>query len=301
MNRAAIHELECFVAVAEELNFSRAAARLHLSQPPLSRQIQSLEEKLGVRLLERNTRSVSLTPAGALYLEDARHVLTRLDSAADSARRAATGQVSRLRLAFVGALLDERLVEVLQRFRDSHPQCQIHLVDLPPSEQLAALRSGNVDGAFIGAEPRRTGRDVATFVWKHEPLLIALPENHSLAAQKSLTFAQLRNEGWVMVSSAAAPAFRQQFESLCMRAKFHPRVVQESDRVAAVLTMVAAAQGISLLPAALSHLIPRGVVFRPVRGGRLFLDHAFAWSPKAPAFTTQAFLRLLRAASKNGS
>src|ERR1700739_1802354 len=105
MDRPSVRELECFVAVAEELNFSKAAARLHMSQPPLSRQIQSLEEKLSLRLLERRTRAASLPPAGALYLEDAREILTRIDGAAESARRAGTGEGARLRLAFIGALL----------------------------------------------------------------------------------------------------------------------------------------------------------------------------------------------------
>ncbi len=277
MNRAAIHELECFIAVSEELNFSRAAARLHMSQPPLTRQVQSLEEKLGVRLLDRNTRTVSLTPAGALYLEDARQILTRLDSAADTARRAVTGEVARLRLAFVGALMDQGLIRLLQAFRETHPHCQIHLTDLPPAEQLEALRAGRVDGAFIGAEPRRKGRDLATVVWKREPLLVALPEAHTLAKNKTLSLSQLKAEGWVMVSRSAAPAFRQQFETLCTQAKFRPRVVQESDRVAAVLTMVAAAQGISLLPEAMSRLVGKGVAFRQVHGQKLTLDHAFAW------------------------
>src|SRR5689334_21756223 len=129
INRATVHEMECFAAVAEELSFSRAAKRLHMSQPPLSRQIQSLEAKLGVPLLHRNTRSVSLTAAGTLYLEDARQILTRLDGAAASARRAATGEAGRLRLAFIGALLDERLVRILRSFRQLHPRCQIHLTD----------------------------------------------------------------------------------------------------------------------------------------------------------------------------
>ena len=121
MNSVAIYELHCFVAVAEELNFSRAAKRLHMSQPPLSRQIQSLESKLGVRLLNRNTRSVALTSAGTLYLEDARQILTRLDAAAASARRAVTGEILRLRLAFVGALLDENLVTCSRRFENFIP------------------------------------------------------------------------------------------------------------------------------------------------------------------------------------
>jgi DNA-binding transcriptional LysR family regulator len=276
MNRPAIHELECFVAVAEELNFSRAATRLHMSQPPLSRQIQSLEEKLGLRLLERSTRAVALTAAGALYLEDARHILTRVDSAKDAARRAVTGEAARLRLAFVGALLDEGLVRLLQAFRKRHPHCQIHLTDLPPAEQLEALRAGQVDGAFIGAAPKRLSKEITTLIWKREPLLIALPESHPLASRQRLSLAQLHAESWIMVSRRAAPAYRQQFDALCASAKFRPRVVQESDRVAAVLTMIAADQGIGLLPEAMSRLIPKGVAFREITGKKVVLEHAFA-------------------------
>ncbi len=293
MNRAAIHELECFVAVAEELNFSRAARRLHLSQPPLSRQIRSLEEKLGLRLLERNTRAVSLTPAGALYLEDARAILTRLDSATESARRAVSGEAARLRLAFVGALLDEGLVRLLQTFRRRHPKCQIHLSDLSPADQLEALRTGQVDGAFIGAVPPKPIKGISTTIWKREPLLIAMPERHPLADRGKLSLAQLKTEGWIMVSRAAAPAFRQQFDALCASAKFRPKVVQESDRVAAVLTMIAAEQGISLLPEALARLVPSGVVFREIAGRKMLLEHAFAFRSANNAGVVADLLDLL--------
>ena len=277
MNRADIHELECFVAVAEELNFSRAAARLHMSQPPLSRQIQSLEEKLALRLFERSTRAVSLTPAGALYLEDARELLTRLDAAAESARRAVAGEGARLRLAFIGALLDEALVRLLQTFRASHPHCQIHVADLPAGAQLEALNTGQVDGAFIGAPVKNAGREVVSVTWKRERLLLALPESHALAASKAIPLAALRPESWVMISRSAAPAFRLQFDALCARADFRPRVVQESDRVAAVLTMVAAGQGISLLPEAVSRLIGAGVALRALKGGKPMLEHTFIY------------------------
>jgi DNA-binding transcriptional LysR family regulator len=292
MNRVSTYELECFVAVAEELSFSRAAARLNLSQPPLSRQIQSLEAKLGMKLLDRNTRTVTLTPGGRLYLEDARHILLRLDSAAASVRRAASGEVSRLRLAFIGALLDESLVRLLKTFRKSHPHCQIHLTDQPPAEQLAALKAGQIDGAFIGTPPRKLGRHISTVIWKQEPLLLAIPESHPLAAKKSISLAGLR-ENWVMVSRTAAPAFRQQFDRLCAKMHIHPRIVQESDRAAAVLTMVAAEQGISLLPESVSKLVDRGVVFRPLKNERPMLEHAFAWRPDEPQSLITDFLKLL--------
>lgn len=296
MNRVSIYEIECFVAVAEELSFSRAAQRLHLSQPPLSRQIQSLEAKLGVRLLNRNTRAVTLTSAGLLYLEDARQILIRLDSAGASVHRAASGEISRLRLAFVGALLDEMLVDLLKSFRQSHPYCQIHLSDLPPAEQLTALRAGQIDGAFLGAPPGRSGRQISILVWKEEPLLLALPESHPLAGQRAIRPGSL-NENWVMVSRSAAPAFRQQFDQLCANASIRPRIVQESDRAAAVLTMVAAEQGISLLPKSVSRLVGRGVVFRPLKGERATLQHAFAYRSDESGSLALEFLKQLRLSS----
>jgi len=293
MNRVGIRELECFVAVAEELNFSRAARRLNMSQPPLTRQIQSLEEKLALRLFERSTRAVSLTPAGTLYLEDARNILTQLDGATESARRAVTGESARLRLAFIGALLDEGLIRLLQVFREKHPRCQIHLTDLSAAAQLEALAAGQVDGAFIGAPPQNLPRGIASFIWKREPLLIALPDRHPLTAHKSLSFSALKPESWVMISRNAAPAFRQQFDGLCAGADFRPRVVQESDRVAAVLTMVAAGQGISLLPEAVSRLIREGVAFRPVKGLRPVLAHTFVYRNRKPDTLVADFVKLL--------
>lgn len=292
MNRASTYELECFVAVAEELNFSRAARRLHLSQPPLSRQIQSLENRLGVRLLERSTRRVTLTPAGVLYLEDARQILLRLDSAGAAVHRAASGEISRLRLAFVGALLDEKLVRLLKTFRQAHPECQMHLTDLSPAEQWEAVQSGAVDGAFIGAPPRKPGRGITLVIWKREPLRLALPAAHPLVMRPRIRLQDLK-ENWVMVSRTAAPAFRRQFDQLCAAASLRPRIVQESDRAAAVLTMVAAEQGISLLPESVSSWLPQAVVFRPLHGKQPLLEHAFACRTDPANPSLAAFLKIL--------
>ena len=166
MNRPSVVELECFVAVAEESNFSKAARRLNLTQPPLSRHIRSLEGKLGSRLFDRNTRSVALTPAGEMFLRDAAIMLVALDSAVDSVRRAALGETARLRIAFVGALLDESFVRVIQEFRKTHPRCQVHLSDLPPGAQMERIENGSVDIAFVGASPRQLPRSLRSLIWK---------------------------------------------------------------------------------------------------------------------------------------
>lgn len=295
MNRPTIHELECFVAVAESFGFSKAAGKLNLSQPALSRQIQGLESKLGARLLERHTRAVSLTHAGRLYLDDAKQLLTQLDRAAEVVRRVAAGEPQRLRLSFVGALLDDGLVRLLQKFRTERPGCQIHMVDMAPAEQLTALVAGEIDGAFVGAAPAKVSRQIETLVWKSEPLQVVLPEQHARAKDASVKLAQLKAESWVMVSAKAAPGFREHVSVLCRHAKFQPKVVQESDRVAAVLTMVAAGQGVSVLPESLSRWLGLGVVFKNILEPKAMLTHAFAFRRGDRGHELQEFARMLGA------
>lgn len=299
MNRPSVVELECFVAVAEESNFSKAARRLNLTQPPLSRHVRSLEEKLGSRLFDRNTRSVALTPAGAMFLRDASAALVALDFAAESVRRADLGETARLRIAFVGALLDESFVRVIQAFRKTHPHCQVHLSDLPPGGQMERIEDGSVDFAFVGAHPRRLPRNVRSFLWKREPLLVALSEDHSLASSDAVRLRELSDSPWVMVSRRAAFEFRLQFDELCKDQGFKPRIVEETDRVPAVLTMVAAGQGISLLPAGVSHLLPSGVRFLPVSSRkRPMLEHACLYRESQGSEEAAVFLSVLRKATR---
>ena len=180
MNRIDVRELECFVAVADHLNFTKAARQIHLSQPPLTRYIQALEEKLGTKIFTRNTHAVSLTEAGVFFLEDARTILRHLDRATEAVRRVREGETARLRLAFVGALLDEKFVRLVQMFRNDNPVCQVELTDMLPSDQLAALQTGDLDGGFIGIKPAKSIKGLAFADWNQEPLLLVLPEKHPL-------------------------------------------------------------------------------------------------------------------------
>ena len=296
MSRPDIRELECFVAVADHLNFSRAARQLHLSQPPLTRHIQALEEKTGARLFTRNTHSVALTDAGRLFLEDARAVLARLDQAGESLRRARQGETARLRLAFVGALLDEKLMRLVQRFRENHPACQVQISDLPPAAQLDAIRDGQLDGGFIGAKPARLTRNIALVPWKKEPLVLALPERHPLARVTPLRWQHLRELAWVMVSRSAAPAFRQQFAELAEKHGLRGRIVQESDRVPAILTLVAAGSGVTMVPQGVEHLVTSGIRFRRLPAPQAWLHHTFAHPSGKISPALADFLTLVRRA-----
>jgi DNA-binding transcriptional LysR family regulator len=297
MNRVEVKELECFVAVAEQLNFSKAARQLHLSQPPLTRRIQAMEEKLGTKLFLRNTHSVSLTDAGALFLEDAVAILRHLNRAAESMGRARDGETARLRLAFVGALLDEKLVRLIQKFREAHPNLQVEVTDLAPAAQLEGIEKGEIDGGFIGARPAKTSKGVTLLAWDEEPLLLAVPEKHSLAKARRLRWHDLNKLAWVMVSRRAAPAFRQQFAEIEKKHGISARIVQESDRVPAILTMVAAGSGVTLVPESVRHLISRGVVFRSLPSPQPLLRHTFAYRAGKASGALEDFLKLLRKAA----
>jgi DNA-binding transcriptional LysR family regulator len=295
MRRPTLREIECFVAVAEELHFSRAARRLHLSQPPLTRQIQQLEEAIGAPLLLRDRHSTTLTPAGRMFLRDAREMLVRVDRAAEAARRAAAGEIQRLTLGFVGALLAPDLIGILQRFRREHPHVQIQLADMLPAEQLAQLKAGTLDGAFPGALPRRFPKAFDGIVWKREALLVGIPQGHRLAAGrgKRIRLRALGDESWVMVSRTAAPAFRDQLDDLCDAAGFRPRITQESERVQAVLSMVAAGSGVSLVPETVAQLFSVGIVFKRLTDCRPVFEHSFISLKNHLSSDLEAFRKLI--------
>jgi DNA-binding transcriptional LysR family regulator len=290
MIRPELRELECFLAAAELLNFSRAARRLNLSQPPLTRHIQSLEYKLGVKLFERDTHSVALTASGRLYVEDVRQILARMDRAAEALQRTSAGQVLRLRLAFVGALLDEDFIQVMQRFRQRNPPCQLEVFDLPPAEQLKLIESGELDGGFVGARPDRLGKTLEVFSYSREPLVLALPPEHPLAGVARLAWKQLRGLAWVLVSRSAAPAFRSQFAEVNAEFGLGARVVQEAERVPAILTMVGAGMGVSLVAASAQKLINGGVVFKRMPRPQPFLRLAFVYGKRRCSEPLSSFI-----------
>ncbi len=287
-----LRELECFTAVAEELSFTRAARRLRLSQPPLSRHVRELEEKLGARLFEREGRRVALTEAGALFHEGTRHVLADLTRAGEAARRHAAGETSRLRLGFVSAVLSPRLVEVLRVFRERHPEVQLSMRDAPPAEQLAALAGGSLDGGFVGLKPAEAAPGVRFHAWSREPLAAFVPRGHRLAERRTLALKELAGEGLVGVSAEAAPAFAAHLRELCRQAGFRPRVMQESPRAQAVAVMVAAGAGIALLPVSLERVVEGAAAVIPL-GRTPPLTHVFAHRGGRVSAAMERFLALL--------
>lgn len=270
-----IRELECFLAVAEELSFTRAAKRLHLAQPPLSRHIRTLEDKIGAPLFLREPRRVSLTSAGSLFYEETRNVPQILSRAGDAAKRCASGETSRLRLGFVSAVMNDVLVDVFRRFRQTHPHVQVILEDTPPNEQLRWISEGKLDGGFVGLLPQTPPPGVRFLDWYKEPLMVFVPVGHPLSERKSLPLKTLAKEPFIAVSHESAPTFANHVRDLCKSAGFRPQVILESPRAQAVALMVAAGSGVAILPASLNRWMNESVVAIPIAGASR-ITHVFA-------------------------
>ena len=293
MNEYSLRELECFLAVAEEMSFTRGAERLRLAQPPLSRHIRCLEEKLEVRLFERSQRHVSLTPAGIAFREEARDILPRLRRAGEAAKRAARGETDRVEVGFVSAVLSPELVAVFTGFGKRHPSVRLQLHDLLPSDQFAALGRGELDVAFVGVVPERLPAGLAATSWREEELLAFVPPNHILAGRREVRLAELADEPFVMISAEAAPSYASHLHRLCLAEGFRPRVVQEASRAQAVAALTVAGAGVAILPASLHRITGNGITLRRARKKQTTLVHSVVHSSK-PSAPVRSFLEELR-------
>jgi DNA-binding transcriptional LysR family regulator len=262
--------------VAEELSFTRAARRLRLSQPPLSRHIQTLEGKLGTTLFQRNPRYVSLTAAGRSLLVDTKGTMTQLQRACDSAKRAGRGETARLSIGFVSAVQNPMLISIFQQYRALRRDVQLTLHDSPPAEQLRAITDGHLDGGFVGSAPGNTSLGLKFIPWSKEPLFVFMPPEHRLSKLRKVKLADLSGESFVSVAAESAPCFAAQIQRLCADAGFRPKLVQEAIRGQAVAMMVAAGVGIAILPASLARNVGDSLVALPFTDKAASVTYVFA-------------------------
>jgi DNA-binding transcriptional LysR family regulator len=286
-----LRHLRYFVAVAEELNFSRAAERLHIAQPPLSQQIQSLENELGVRLFDRGERPIRLTESGLVLLEQASPLLARLDEIVATVRRIGKGQTGAIRIGFVGSATYDFLPELFRRFRLEYEDVELSLVELRAMPQIESLRHREIDIGFM-----RTSVEDESFQCQallEEPLVVALPENHPLAAQDSIRLSALKGEPFIGFS-AAMTVFGGYLLKVCQEAGFVPNVVQETIEIQTAVSLVSAGVGLTLAPASLQKVGRIGVVYRslaaPVPKTTLYA----VWRKDNRTPVVRAFLALLQ-------
>jgi DNA-binding transcriptional LysR family regulator len=260
-----LRQLRYFVAVAEELHFRRAAARLHISQPPLSQQIARLEEELGCRLLTRTRRRVELTAAGEAFLRDARAMLSELDVAIATTRRIDTGQAGLLRVNFVGSALLSIVPGIVQRFRRGRPEVEIELRERSTVDQLRALSAGVVDVGLV-RPPVDVEEDLRTEVVMRERTVAAIPVGHPLARLRRVPLRRLAAEPLVLFPREQAPGYHDLLTGRLAATGTSPQVVQYAPEMMTIIGLVAAGIGVSPVPASMSRLALDGVTYRPLSG-----------------------------------
>jgi len=283
---ADIRQMRYFVTLAETLHFGRAAERLNLTQPPLSRQIAALEKSLGVRLLERHTRHTTLTPAGKRFLEDARAVLISFDQACENVRQAEMGELGELKIGFMMHAAFTVVPKLARKFISEHPKVKIHLKEVIPSALPEDIMSGRTDAGIMFSPGSVKG--LAFRVIHTERLCLVVPVGHRLAGGGKIGPASLRDEALIAASEEVAPSLRGAILDWFSKAEVAPVIRLETQLQQTIISLVAEGLGVALVPQSMEKLGSGGVAFVPLVDAPL-IDHGIAWraanlNPSLPLF-----------------
>lgn len=255
-----LKKLRYFIAVAEELHFNRAAQKLNMTQPPLSQQIQVLEDELGVKLLERTKRQVRLTTAGAIFLEESRNIVAHLERSIKMTQLASEGKIGNLSIGFVDSAAGGMMVNVIKKYRERFPDVQVTLSEMTSAEQLKALHDGEIDVGFHRLlDP---SKHITTRLFTNESLVAVLPKTHPLADQPTVSLHSLREEPFILSPHHMGASFHDLIVDFCRQHGFQPRIVQEAVQMYTIVNLAAAGIGISIVPSSVSVFQRSDVVFR---------------------------------------
>ena len=295
-----LRHLRYFIAVAEERHVTRAAERLGMQQPPLSQQIRALERELDVQLFRRLPRGVELTDAGATLLADARAILAHIEHAFAATKRTARGEQGELAVGFTSSAPFHPFVpRVLRAFRQSFPLVSLALEEAGTTELVTALRGEAVDAAFIRS-PVADPAGLTVLALLEEEMLAVLPTGHALASGKApLALAALAGETFVLYRRPVGPGLYDTIIAACHAAGFSPTVGQEAPRITSTLNLVAAALGVSIVPASLQRLHMEGVVFRRIKGSRPRAPLNLVTRRGDPSAALRRFVALVHKAAKS--
>ena len=277
-----LRSLRQFVAVAEELHFGRAARRLHMTQPPLSLAVQSLERDLGAPLFVRSQRVVSLAPAGAALLPAVRRLLLAAEELPRQAQSASAGLSGRLRLAFVSSIAYGPLPGWLRSFRAEHAEVALELREATLDVQLDAFAAGEVDAGFVLHAQGAVPPGLEAWMALREPLVMALPDTHAKARREVLAFDRVAAEPLVIFPRAIAPSLFDAVVGFYRAQGVTPQIAQEAIQMQTIVNLVSAGIGVAWVPASLMQLQRPGVVYRPLAGTPLSCETSLVWRNGAP-------------------
>jgi DNA-binding transcriptional LysR family regulator len=295
-----LKQLKYFLAVAEEKSFSRAAERLHISQPPLSQQIMKLESELGVRLFARTTRTFELTVAGKALMAEASELLAKMRMTIDTIRQIDRGEVGRLRVGIVGSAMWGPIPSLLEEFQSKYPRVTWTIHESGPTAQYEALRAKQIDVGFW-REPKLNEDDLRNDNLRQElcfreNVCVALNEHHPLAKQEAIELTDIASEPMLTLALDKS-AFPRYLIQCCVKAGFQPTIFQEASEPQTLLAMVGAGLGVALLPETTSRIGWPGVVFVPIRSNPPSANLYITYTTLDDAPVVRAFLNILKPAT----
>lgn len=276
INFRLIRHLWLFLAVAEDQNFSRAAKRLGMSQPPLTEQIQALEQSLRVQLFTRSRRGAQLTAAGAAILPAMRKFADQLERLELAVHEAVTGHAGVLTIGAITSAMIDVLPRLIERFKQDHPLITVSVREIDSAEAIPALEAGDIDIAFARLEGS-LGRHLQSMPLSEDRLAVAMPKDHPLAASEAIDLKTLADETLVMASRDVSPVYFDYLVGLCKTSGFAPRIVHQVRSVSSQVAFVSCGQGIALVPTSMDKLAPENVLVRPLQPEVKVVTTAMAW------------------------
>jgi len=282
------HRLECFIALAEELNFHRAADRCHITQPAMSQQLRLLENQLQVQLIDRDKRRASLTPAGQVFLDEARRLIRQMELSVSLAQRTHRGEIGQLRVGVTSPALYVLFPEIIKAFRDVLPDIGVLISEMTTAQVEKALRDGDVQVGVV--HPPLDDPSLACDLIAQVPFSVVLPDTHPLAERDTLELADLASAGFIMFPRQIAPKLYDSIIGLCTDAGFSPEIVMEAHPAQSIIALAAAGVGIGFIASRVQRLQRPGVVYRPLRGPRPYLSLGTAYLQDSRSEAMRVFL-----------
>ncbi|WP_322075185.1 LysR substrate-binding domain-containing protein [Burkholderia cenocepacia] len=289
-----LRRLRYFVTAADELHFGRAALRLRIAQPPLTRHIAALEADLGIRLFERSTRAVQLTPAGALFLEQARTVVHAVDEAEATARKMAQGMVGRVVIGYASSIpMSDAFSDIIRNVSRSMPEVELAFREVSTASQRQQIADGTLDIGFGWSTATASGERIRSLVVSREPLVAAVPARSRYAGNATIAFRELAMENFVTFPSGYGSALNAALEDLCAHEGVTPRIGPTASQITTLVSLVAAERGVAIVPGFTSTLHRPGVAYVPLARPHV-LELVVTWSEPFSSTCVEQFVEFAR-------